>query len=114
MNGAEMNYPTHERELLVVIHALRTWRHYLLGKQFKIVIDHHSLKYLITQPNLSKRQARWVDMLAGFDFVVVHRLRKSNVVADALSRLHAVQHPGDTMGKTCSRDWNRHIKKKKK
>ena len=55
MNAAEMNYPTHERELLAVIHALRTWRHYLLGKQFKIVTDHNSLKYLMTQPNLSKR-----------------------------------------------------------
>ena len=57
MNAAEMNYPTHELELLVVNHALRTRRHYLLGKQFKIVTDHHSLKYLMTQPNLSKRQA---------------------------------------------------------
>ena len=33
MNAAKMNYPTHERELLEVIHALRVWRHYLLGKQ---------------------------------------------------------------------------------
>ena len=55
MNAAEMNYPTHERELLVVIHALRTWRHYLMGKPFKIFTDHHSLKYLMTQPNLSTR-----------------------------------------------------------
>ena len=55
MNAIEMNYPTHERELLVVIHALRVWRHYLLGKQFKIATDHHSLKYLMTQPDLSKR-----------------------------------------------------------
>ena len=67
MNVAEMNYPTHERELLAMIHALRTWRHYLLGKRFNIVIDHHSLKYLMTQPNLSKRQARWVEMLAEFE-----------------------------------------------
>ena len=52
INAAEMNYPTHERELLVVIHALRTFCHYLLGKPFKIMTDHHSLKYLMTQPNL--------------------------------------------------------------
>ena len=62
-----------------------------MGKQFKIVTDHHSLKYLMTQPNLSKRQARWVEMLAEFDFEVVHRPGKSKVVADALSRLNAVQ-----------------------
>ena len=91
MNATEINYPTHERELLAVIHALRVWRHYLLGKRFKIFTDHHSLKYLMTQPNLSKRQARWVEMLAEFDFEVVHRPGKSNVVADALSRLNAMK-----------------------
>ena len=48
LNAAEINYPTHERELLSVIHVLRQWRHYLLGKPFKIVSDHHSLKYLMT------------------------------------------------------------------
>ena len=88
MNVAKMNYPTHERELLVVIHALRVWRHYLLGKLFKIFPDHYSLKYLMTQPNLSKRQARWVEMLAEFDFEVVHRPGKSNEIANALSRLN--------------------------
>ena len=46
MNAAEQNYPTHKRELLAGIHVLRTWRHYLLGKKFTIVSDHHSLKYL--------------------------------------------------------------------
>ena len=55
-NAIEMNYLTPELELLSVIHALRQCRHYLLGKPFKIVSDHHSLKYLMTQPNLSKIQ----------------------------------------------------------
>ena len=91
MNATKMNYPTHERGLLAVIHALRTWRHYLLGKRFKIVADHHSLKCLMTQPNVSKRQAWWVEMLAEFEFEVVHRPGKSNVVADALSKLQVVE-----------------------
>ena len=55
MNAAEVNYATHERELLAVIHALRTWRHYLLGNHFIVVTDHNSLKYLQTQPTLSRR-----------------------------------------------------------
>ena len=58
MNVAEVNYATHERELLAVIHALHTWRHYLLGNHFIVVTDHNSLKYLQTQPTLSRRQAR--------------------------------------------------------
>ena len=44
----------------------------------------------MTQPNLSKRQARWLDFLAEFDFIVDYRPGKSNVVADALSRINAV------------------------
>ena len=62
-----------------------------MGKRFKIFTDHHSLKYLMTEPNLSKRQAWWVEMLAECDFEGVHRPRKSNVVVDALPKLNAVQ-----------------------
>ena len=40
---------------------------------------------------LPKRQTRWVEFLAEFDHEIVHRFRKSNVVADALSRLHVVE-----------------------
>ena len=57
LNAVEGNYAMHEKELLVVIHALRTWRHYLLGNHFIVVTDHNSLKYLHTQPTLSRRQA---------------------------------------------------------
>ena len=90
----KVNYATHERELLAVIHALRTWRHYLLGNHFIVVTDHNLLKYLQTQPTLSRRQARWSEFLAEFDFEIVYRPGKGNVVADALSRLQ------------CSRLWD--------
>ena len=40
----ELNYATHDLELLAVIHALKIWRHYLLGQKFKLVMDHKSLK----------------------------------------------------------------------
>ena len=63
----------------------------MLGKMFTIVSDHHSLKYLQTQPQLSWRQARWVELIAEFDFEIVHRPGKSNVVADALSRLNNIE-----------------------
>jgi hypothetical protein len=54
----EEHYPTHDLELLVVIHALKVWRHYLLGNLMYIYIDHKSLKYLFTQPDLNMRQWR--------------------------------------------------------
>ena len=45
----EKNYPTHNLELAAVIHALKTWRHYLYGERFDIFTDHKSLKYLDKQ-----------------------------------------------------------------
>ena len=42
----ERNYPTHDLELAAVVHALKTWRHYLFGEKFNIFTDHKSLRYL--------------------------------------------------------------------
>jgi hypothetical protein len=42
----EKNYATHDLELAAIIHALRKWRHYLMGKRFELRIDHNGLKYL--------------------------------------------------------------------
>ncbi|MCW2743449.1 MAG: uncharacterized protein JWR45_3871 [Blastococcus sp.] len=87
MTPAERNYPVHEQELLAVISALKEWRHYVFGKEFKVVTDHQSLRYLGTQPNLSPRQVRWMEFLQQFEpFVIEYQPGKGNVVADALSR----------------------------
>jgi len=86
LSAAEQNYPTHEKELLAIIHALRLWRTYLEGQQFTVITDHASLEYIKTQSNLSKRQARWLDTLQSYDFQVRYRPGKMNIVADALSR----------------------------
>jgi hypothetical protein len=44
----EENYPTHDLELEVVVHALKIWRHYLIGHRGEIYSDHKSLKYIFT------------------------------------------------------------------
>jgi hypothetical protein len=49
----EENYPTHDLELAAVVHALKIWRHYLIGHRCKIYIDHKSLKYIFTQDHLN-------------------------------------------------------------
>jgi hypothetical protein len=54
----EENYPTHDLELTVVIHALKIWRHYLMGNKCDIYTDHKSLKYIFTQLELNLRQRR--------------------------------------------------------
>jgi hypothetical protein len=54
----EVNYPTHDLELAAVVHALKIWRHYLLGYEVHIFTDHKSLRYIFTQPELNLRQQR--------------------------------------------------------
>ncbi|KAJ4801596.1 polyprotein [Rhynchospora pubera] len=82
----EKNYPTHDLELAAVIFALKIWRHYLYGEKCKIFTDHQSLKYVFTQKELNLRQRRWLELMKDYDLEIVYHPRKSNVVADALSR----------------------------
>ena len=86
MTSAQMNYPVHEQELLALMDSLKEWRHYLHGQRFTVYTDHISLKYLQTQPKLSRRQIRWSQELADYDYDIFHKPGKENVVADALSR----------------------------
>ena len=59
----ELNYPTHDLELAAVIHALKIWRHYLMGTHCNIFTDHKSLKYIFTQSELNMRQRRWLELI---------------------------------------------------
>ena len=53
---------------------------------FTVITDHASLKYLQTQPKLSRRQAQWVEKLSEYNFDIQYRPGKHNIVADILSR----------------------------
>jgi hypothetical protein len=82
----EQNYPTHDLELAVVVHALKMWRHYLMGTHCNIFTDHKSVKYIFTQADLNMRQRRWLELNKDYDLEVHYHPGKANVVADALSR----------------------------
>ena len=49
----EKNYPTHDLEFAAIIHALKTWRHYLYGETFHIFTNHKSVKYIPMQKELN-------------------------------------------------------------
>ena len=82
----EGNYPTHDFELAVVVHALKIWRRYLIGNKCEIFMDHKSLKYIFTQPDLNLRQRRWLKLIKDYDLSVQYHQGKANVVTDALCR----------------------------
>jgi hypothetical protein len=73
-------------ELAAVVHALKIWRHYIIGKRCEVYSDHKSLKYNFTQPDLNLRQQRWLELFKDYDLGINYHPSKANVVADALSR----------------------------
>jgi hypothetical protein len=86
LNIHEKNYLTHDLELAVVVHALKTWRHYLYGQKCDIYTDHKSLKYIFTQSELNMRQQKWLELIKDYELEIHYHQGKANVVADALSR----------------------------
>ena len=82
----ERNYVTYDLELAAVIHALKMWQHYIMGRKFLLLTDNSGVKYLFSQLDLNARQARWLAFLSEFEFKVIHIKGKENKVVDALSR----------------------------
>jgi hypothetical protein len=84
---AECNYHTHDRELLAIVMAMKHWRHYLEGPQHPVTVytDHKNLQAFMTTKILNRRQARWAEMLAEYNFIVVPIPGKKNP-ADGPSR----------------------------
>jgi hypothetical protein len=94
----EAYYLTHDLELVAVVHALKIWRHYLMGKICELYTDHKSLKYIFTQFNLNLRQRRCLELIKDYDLRINYHPKKANVVADALSqRSHVSQLVVDSM-----------------
>jgi len=89
LNKAQSNYSVTEQECLAVILSLKKFRPYIEGQAFTIITDHASLKWLMSQSDLSGRLARWALKIQGFNFQIQHRRGADNVVPDCLSRLHA-------------------------
>ena len=72
--------------MLVILHALNKWRPYLMGRNFKVKTNHDSLKHFLEQRLSSEEQQKWVTKMLVYDFEIIYRKGKLNVVAYALSR----------------------------
>lgn len=86
LKDAETRYGTHERELLAIVEMCRVCRPYLEGIEFTVKTDHEALKWLQSQPTLSRRQAAWIERIQAFNMIIEYMPGKLNAVADVLSR----------------------------
>lgn len=84
----ELNYDVHDKELLAIFEAFRSWRHYLEGapKTVDVVTDHKNLVYFSTTKILTRRQARWSEFLSQFNLSIRFRPGKLGAKPDALTR----------------------------
>ena len=87
MIPAETRYETHDDELLAIVQAFKTWRHYLEGSQHEVLVltDHNNLRQFIDTKSLSSRQVRWAEELSRYHFQIDYRQSKANEAADVLS-----------------------------
>ena len=86
LDPAERSYCTTRKELLRIIFALKCFRHYLLSVPFLLRTDHAALTSLLRIPEPVGQQARWLDLLAEYQFRIEHRSGKLHSNLDSLSQ----------------------------
>jgi transposase InsO family protein len=92
LNKAERNYSATDRELLALVWSLKHFRTYLSNvTEFTAFTDHQPLKGLLQTKEPEGRLARWLDTIQQFNFRLLHRPGRDNVVPDALSRTAATR-----------------------
>jgi len=74
------------KKLLAVVYYAKTFRQYLLGRQFLIRMDHSTLQWLWSTPEPIGQQASWCEILEEFDFQIMRRPGRNHGNADAISR----------------------------
>ncbi|GBG70254.1 hypothetical protein CBR_g6383 [Chara braunii] len=77
---------TYGRELYAIRQALEHWKHYLLGRHFKVYSDHETLRWLKTQAKMTPKLTRWAAEIDEYDFELKPVKGNYNVVVDALGR----------------------------
>jgi transposase InsO family protein len=86
LDKREQNYCVTRKELLAVVHFLGYFKQYLLGRQFVIRTDHAALTWLRHTPDPIGQQARWLERMEEYQFIIEHRPGTRHGNADALSR----------------------------
>ena len=88
LSKSESKHPIHKLEFLCLKTAITDRFHeYLCGNTFDVYTDNNLLTYVLSNAKLDALGHRWIGGLANYNFHIHYKSRKSNVEADALSRI---------------------------
>jgi reverse transcriptase-like protein len=73
--------------MATIIYGFKCGHPYFLGTNYPIAVrtDHKNLQYFHQPQKITGRQARWMEFLQDFDFILEHIPGNTNTVADLLS-----------------------------
>lgn len=89
LRGPEVGYSAVHQEAAAIIWAVNKYRHYLMGRYFKLRTDNAALTYIMSPSKPSPKLSRWAACLMEYDYDIVHLPGVQNP-ADSLSRLFPV------------------------
>ena len=86
IKGKDLENPIYEKEIIAILHALKLWWPYLIGRNFRVKTNQDSIKYFLEQRLSLEEKQIWVTKMLGYDLEIIYKKGKQNMVADSLSR----------------------------
>lgn len=94
LNPTERHHSSIEKEAAAIVESIRRWRHFLIGRQFKLITDQKSVSFMFDQANRGKvkndKIARWRLELASYSYEISYRPGDKNTTPDMISRADLV------------------------
>ncbi|XP_026476414.1 uncharacterized protein LOC113382069 [Ctenocephalides felis] len=111
LSSTEQRYSTYDRELLAIFASIKFFEHLLEGRHFCIKTDHKPITYVFQQKleKASDRQRRQLEYISQYSTDIVYMKGDQNVVADALSRINAIQMPSKLTSEEISQEQNKDV-----
>jgi len=97
LSGAQLNWPTIEKEAYGIVYALKKLHAYLWGADFEIHTDHKPLKSLFFSEIKNSKLQRWAIQISEYGAPILYHPGRLNIRADMLSRIASVQPIGQTI-----------------
>ena len=91
LNKSELSHSAVEKEAYAIVESIKQWKHFLLGRHFKLITDQKSVSFMFHDKHQGKikndKILRWRIELSPFKYDIIYRPGAKNVVADTFSRM---------------------------